>query len=124
MRDRKPPAFQEYASDMISLREYRLMTLAERGLLYSMRLECWANQTVPSEPASLAKYLGFQPADVTAALPAVMPFFTESGAHIQSAELDAYRAKLALRDRAKSEGGKKGAAITNKKRTKSGETNE
>lgn len=123
-QNREPPAFQEYASDMIARREYRAMSLAERGLLYSLRLECWTNRTAPSDPAILAKVLGYSVEEIRAALPTVLAFFTTAGGDIFSAELDAYRAHLARIQNAKIEGAKRGAAITNKKRKRRGEAHE
>jgi len=38
--NRTAPAYQEYAASMMARFEYRTLTLAHRGLLYSMRLEC------------------------------------------------------------------------------------
>lgn len=124
MRDREPPAFQEYASDILALRPYRAMSLAERGLFHTIRLECWVNRTVPADPDALARILGFSQADIHATLPAVLPFFTTAGDELFNAELDAYRARLAIIKNAKVEGAKRGAATTNKKRRMRGEAHE
>jgi hypothetical protein len=70
----------------------------------------------------MAKVLGFQAEEIRAALPKVMAFFTISGEDIFSAELDAYRAHLAGIRRAKSDGGRQGAAATNKMRQKAGKS--
>lgn len=115
-QNREPPAFQEYAAAMLARREYRAMSLAERGLLYSLRLECWVNRTAPAEPAILAKVLGHPVEEIRAALPAVLAFFTVADEEIFSAELDdyrAYRARIRL-DQVKS------ARATNKKRKNRG----
>lgn len=113
---REPPAFQEYASDMLSSRRWRLMTAAERGLLYSMRLESWVNRTLPLDPRELALILGLDAGEVRAALPVVMSFFAIKNGEIQCPELDKYRAHLeGVRD-AKIAGGKRGADATNKKK--------
>lgn len=101
---------------MMSNIDFRTMSLAARGLLYSMKMECWVNRRVHADPARLARMLGFDPAEVTSLLPEVMPFFRSDGDRIVSPELDAYRAHLeSLRIR-KSEGGKKGAESTNSRR--------
>lgn len=116
-QNREPPAFQEYAAAMLSRREYRAMTLAERGLLYSLRLECWVNRTAPADPCILAKVLGYSADEVRTALPAVLAFFTFAGDELFSPELDDYRAYRARirRDQVKS------AEDTNKKRKNRGE---
>ena len=121
---REPPAFQEYAADILARRAYRAMSLAERGLFHTIRLECWVNRTVPANPEVLARILGYSLTEIQAALPAVLQFFTVTGDDLFCAELDAYRANLANIKNAKIDGGKRGAAITNKKRWKRGEAHE
>lgn len=116
-QNREPPAFQEYAAAMLSRREYRAMSLSERGLLYSLRLECWANKTAPADPAILSKVLGYSQDEISAALPAVMSFFTLAGEEIFSPELDDYRAHLAKIRMAQI----RSAKATNIKRKKRGE---
>lgn len=114
-QNRQPPAFQEYAAAMMARVEYRVMTLAERGLLYTMRLECWVNRTLPENPAMLSRVIGFDGAQVVSALPSVLPFFTVENGMISCPELDDYRNHIeGIRDR-QSAGGKQGAAITNAK---------
>ncbi len=121
MQNRPAPAYQEYAAGMMASTSYRLLSLSERGLLYTMRLECWVNHGLPENPAALAKILGFDAADVAAALPSVMPFFRNEGGLITSPELDDYRRHLEATRLKQSEGGKQSAA--NKKgKSKSAET--
>jgi uncharacterized protein YdaU (DUF1376 family) len=111
--DRPPPAFQEYASDWLASRIFRECNLAERGLLMTMRLECWANQSVPANPESLARVLGFSKSEIEAAFSArVQSFFAESGGQLVCPELDAYRAKLARGRLAMSAGGRRGGKRT------------
>jgi len=111
-QNRQPPAYQEYASDMIARLDYRTLTLPQRGLLYSMRLECWVNQYLPETPNVLARILGFDVAEVAAELPYVMPFFKVENGRIFSPELEGYRAQLEARKEAQSAAAK----ATNKKR--------
>lgn len=110
------PAYQEYAAKTMAKREYRLMTLAQRGLYITLRHELWVNESVPADPVLLGKILGFEASEIEAALPAVMPFFVVVGDSIVSPELDNYRAALNERLSRISEGASKGAAITNEKR--------
>lgn len=95
---------------MIARVEYRVLNLSERGLLYSMRLECWVNHSLPSNPETLAKFIGLPADEVSAALPAVMPFFAESNGLLVSPELEDYRAHLAGIRVKQSNGGKRSAA--------------
>lgn len=115
-QNRPPPAFQEYAASMMAKTDYRIMSLAGRGLLYSMRLECWVNHELPRDVVRLAKVLGFDPAEVGGALPEVEPFFAFADSTITCPELDDYRKHLDGIAAKKSDGGKKGAAKTNSKR--------
>ena len=117
-KGRAPPAYMEYAGSMLASRPFRLMSASERGLLYSMRLSCWLDGTVPTEPRALAVILGLDADDVAKALPAVMPFFTVENGELRCPELDAYRAYLEARRLRLSEGGRAGAAITNAERRK------
>lgn len=110
---RKPPAYQEYAATMMATIEYRLLSLAERGLLYSMRLECWVNQRLPSDPEKLAKTLGFTREEILAGLPSILYFFEDREGFLTSPELENYRTELAERLERQSSGGKNGAAKTN-----------
>lgn len=115
-QNREAPAYQEYAAAMLANVNFRTMTLAERGLLYTLRLEFWVNKSLPSNPDKLAKLIGFDRADVVAALPSVLPFIQDKGGDFTCPELDNYRAYLdEIRDK-QSQGGKDGAAKTNKKR--------
>lgn len=109
---RKAPAYQEYASDMIARLDYRTLTLPQRGLLYSMRLECWVNQYLPESPSVLARILGFDAAEVAAEIPYVMPFFACENGRIFAPDLEAYREHLEERHKRQSAAAK----ATNAKR--------
>lgn len=114
--NRPPPAFQEFAASMMARTDYRLLSLAERGLLYSLRLECWVNRAMPADPAKLARVLGFDAAEVATALPSLAPFFDEADGLMTCPELEDYRAHLDERRARQSEGGKRGAERTNAER--------
>lgn len=106
------PAFQCYASNIIAKKEYRLMSLAERGLLTSIYYECWPNKCVPADHNELAKYLHVDVSEIKACLTQrVLSFIEIRGGNIFSPEFEEYRAVLLERNRKKSEGGKKGANI-------------
>lgn len=114
-QNRKPPAFQEYAAEMMARVDYRSLSLAERGLLYTMRLECWVNRLLPSDPVVLGKILGFDASQIAAILPNVMLFFGVENGQIFCPELDDYRAHISTIRAKQSDGGKQGAAMTNGK---------
>lgn len=98
---------------MLAKLPFRTMSLQDRGLLYTMRLECWENERLPNSPNDLAKIFGVPVAEISSSLAAVMPFFEVVGDFIVCPELDDYRAHLADRQEKQREGGKKGAAKTN-----------
>jgi hypothetical protein len=116
MQKRKPPAFQEYPAEMLAKREFKLMNLSEKGLLYLMRLECWVNKSIPSQPSILARYLGFNDSEISSALTEnVKSFFYEELGNYRSLELDNYREHLEERRLKQSEGGKNGIRIKREK---------
>ena len=117
-QNRKAPAYQEYAATIMAQLSFRTMSLQDRGLLYTMRLECWVNMRLPNNHNDLAKVLGAPVAEVMASLPAVMPFFAIDGDFIISHELEDYRKHLADRKLKQSQGGKNGSTITNSKRSR------
>ena len=117
-QNRDAPAYQEYAASLLAQLPFRTMTLQDRGLLYTMRLECWVNVRLPNNPNDLAKVLGLPVTEVASSLAAVMPFFEAVGNFIVSPELENYRAYLAERKNRQSQGGKRGSAITNSKRSR------
>ena len=116
--NRDAPAYQEYAATILAQLPFRTMTLQERGLLYTMKLECWVNVRLPHNHNDLAKVLGLPVAEVAASLAAVMSFFEVVDGFIISPELENYRAHLADRKSKQSQGGKRGSTITNGKRNR------
>lgn len=115
-QNRKPPAYQEYAASILADRNFRLMTLAERGLLYTLRLECWQNVNVPANPKELAKYFGYEASEIEATLSQnVKGFFEQRGSDLICPEIEDYRQHVKDIRKKQSEGGKKGAQKVNAK---------
>jgi hypothetical protein len=109
-QNRKAPAYQEYAASMLANKNFRLMTLQERGLLYSLRLECWENKQIPSIEIELAKYLGCEVGDLQSAFTdKVKSMFSISGNYLTCPELDDYRQHIESIRLSKSQGGKNSA---------------
>jgi hypothetical protein len=110
---RPPPAFQEYPSDWLASRTFRECTLPERGLLMTMRFECWVNHSLPKARDSLAQVLGLPREVLDAAFTQrVLSFFSESNDVLICTELEAYRERLANGRQAMSEGGRRGGRRT------------
>lgn len=109
--NRNAPAYLEYAASMMSRFEYRKLTLEERGLLYTLRLECWVNQSLPADPSDLAKMLGIPVETVSKLLKKLIgAFFVEIEGVLQCPEIEGYRLKVQDHRNKQSEGGKKARA--------------
>ena len=117
-QNRQPPAFQEYASTTLANISFRSMNMEARGLLHTMRLECWANYELPSDLELLSSVLG-KPVKPDL-LKAVGSFFDIDDKRITCPELEDYRAHLEQRREKQSKGGKKGAETTNNNRKATG----
>lgn len=105
---RDAPAFQEYAATMMGRLDYRMLSLAHRGLLYTLRLEWWVNQKLPNQANKLATVLGLNGEEVARLLPGLEPFFEIIGDYMYSPDLECYRAKVQDRRNRQSLGGKEG----------------
>ena len=121
-QNRKPPAFQEYASTTLANISFRSMNMEARGLLHTMRLECWVNYELPSDLELLSSVLG-KPVK-TDLLKAVGSFFDIDDKRITCPELEDYRAHLEERREKQSKGGKKRAETANNKRKVTGSPQE
>lgn len=110
-QNRNAPAYQEYAASMMSRFEFRSLTLEARGLLYTLRLEAWVNQKLPSDIDILSRSMGLSAQQVKDLLPLLLgPFFQITGGVIQCPELEDYRKTIQDRRNRQSEGGKKARA--------------
>jgi len=98
---------------MLANVHFRQMPLAARGLLYTLRLECWENHRLPADLGELAGVLRFDESEIIAAMQWLDTFIRTKDGWLTSPELDDYRQHLADRRKAQSNGGKKGAAKTN-----------
>jgi len=115
-QNRRPPAFQEYAAELLASFDYRSLSLQDRGLLHTMRLECWINRQLPNNPELLAKVFGLPVNEVTDSLPRVMNFFIRQCDFIVCPELENYREHLEDIRQRKSAGGTNSAAAKAKHR--------
>lgn len=110
-QNRQPPAYQEYAASMLANNNFRMMSLAARGLWYTLRLEHWVENPLPADPVKLAKILRLDIDVVKSALQEHGNLIVISGEMINIPELDYYRQYLADIRKKQSKGGKDGAAI-------------
>jgi hypothetical protein len=113
---RKPPAYLEYAADVLSSLQWRMMSFAERGLWDTMRKECWVNGKVPADPVQLSLLLNKPLEEVSQALGAkVLSSFESEGEYLVSPELEAYRRSLKDKRDRMAAGGRIGGLKTQKR---------
>lgn len=125
---RPAPTFQEYASDLLASEEFRTMTLAERGLLFSMRLQCWHGISIPSAPDQLARLLSVDKFEIQGALTERVLTFFETDPYDLSRlicpALEIYRKQQIDRHAERAKSGRKGAnSRWNKKKSGNGSAN-
>lgn len=101
---------------MMARTDYRVLSLEGRGLLYTLRNECWVNGQLPADPPTLARVLGYPVEQVQRALQELRGFVVTVGGVLRCPELDDYRAHLDDRRERQSAGGRKGAEKTNEGR--------
>ena len=117
LKKRNPPAYQEYASDWLANRNWRLMSLGERGLLDTLRKECWVNRSIPSNVVEIVKIFNLQEDEVSKCLtPRVLGFFSAVGDSLICPELEIYRENLNEQKLNMSKGGSSGGKSTQRKR--------
>lgn len=111
------PAYQEYASDMLADRQFRLMTFEQRGLLYTMRLEAWVSGPLPTDHEALSKILGIPAVRIKELLPSVLPhFFQVQDSHLVCSDLEKYRTLQEARKQRIVDGGRAGGQKTQQRR--------
>ncbi len=106
------PYYQNYSANWNSNRQFKLMSLEERGLLWTLYNEYWINDFLPSNSLEMARYFAYNEQVIKVALTdRVLSFFHKVGDELRCPELDGYRQNVSITREAQSEGGKKGAAI-------------
>lgn len=104
------PYYPNYSANLIANQHYRLMSLEERGLLWTMYNDYWVNQYLPNNPPDLAKILGFDSKIIEQELTdKVLQFFAIDGKGLKCPELDDYLQNIETKRNAQSDGGKLGA---------------
>ena len=54
----KMPAYQEYPADILNNEVFMQLSMAQRGLLWTLRMYCWKNETIPGGFKALANLVG------------------------------------------------------------------
>ena len=113
---RDVPYFKCYAENIMARRNYRAMSLSERGLWISIYLECWPNQYTPSDTKELALFLGKDETSVqTAFTERVLSFFRIDNDKLVCPELEELREDFFQEREKRRLGGIKGAQIKKEK---------
>lgn len=108
---RPPPAWQCYASDWLAREDFRLASLEERGLLWTMLNQVWVSDSLPCDSLELAALLGL-PTDVVskALISRVMSAFAPAtNDRLICPELKAMKDDYLARRVERSRSGRKGA---------------
>jgi hypothetical protein len=107
------PAYQEYAANMLAELDFRTMSLQERGLLWTLRLELWVNRRLPADTSALAKVLGLEVAEVNSTLTdRVKRSLAEEQGFLICPSLEEYREAQVARRQRQSSGGSRGGRQT------------
>jgi hypothetical protein len=110
---RAPPAYQEYASDLLASANFRRMTLAERGLFLTLKLECWFNETVPENATELSSLIGLPEDEIRKNFSVLVKRdFEIINGTILCPELERQRSNLIAKREAQTHGGRKGGQAT------------
>jgi hypothetical protein len=109
---RRPPAYQEYPSDLLANEHYKLMDLDERGLFHTLRHYCWVNESIPANESLLAELLNLTESYLDKTFShRVRNFFCKSDtdpSRLISPELNDYKQGLIEKSRRRAEAGKIG----------------
>jgi len=108
---RQPPAFQCYASDWLAREDFRLASLDERGLLWTMLNQVWVSDSLPSDSSQLAMLLGLPTDAVSKALTSrvVKAFQLDATERLICPELKAMKDEYVTRRLERSRSGSRGA---------------
>ena len=104
------PYFPLYAANVIASRNYKLMSLGERGLWITIFMECWVNGGVPADFKQMSKILGFPEQEINQFFSNYQTtFFHIENEQYISRELEEYRQGYLVKREKQRLGGIKGA---------------
>ena len=105
----KMPAYQEYPADILNNEIFMQLTMAQRGLLWTLRMYCWKNESIPAGFKNLATLTGISEKEASKLFDEKMDSFfqltgdNEGGkvnVRMINTDLEAYRAeKLSARNK-------------------------
>jgi hypothetical protein len=95
---------------MLADENFKLATLAERGLIWTICVQCWVSDSAPADHGELAQVLGLGRPDLEAAFTArVLGFFVELNGRLFREELREQKAQMMARREEQARGGRRGA---------------
>jgi hypothetical protein len=105
----KMPAYQEYPADILNNEVFMQLSMAQRGMLWTLRMYCWKNETIPAGFKNIAKLTGISENEASKLFDEKVGSFFEivhdknldnKNARMFNPDLEAYRkAKIAARDK-------------------------
>ena len=117
---RPPPWFKEFAADRMANATYRQLSLAERGLLDTLRREYWVSgvEGINPDPRRLARLTGYTEKEISKALPAILSMFqTDDEGLLCDEDLLRQYDELCRRRQKRRFSGRKGGQVSASRRT-------
>jgi hypothetical protein len=112
----KMPAYQEYPADILNNEIFMQLTMAQRGLLWTLRMFCWKNESIPVGYKNIATLTGISEKEASKLFDEKMDKFFElqldnkpGNPRMINTDLEAYRREKIAARLKRSASGKEGA---------------
>jgi len=111
----KMPAYQEYPADILNNEIFIQLSMAQRGLLWTLRMFCWKNESIPAGYKDIAALTGISEKEVSKLFDEKMNDFFElqfdkpDNVRMINPDLEAYRREKIAARLKRSASGKQGA---------------
>jgi len=112
----KMPAYQEYPADILNNETFMQLSMAQRGLLWTLRMFCWKNESIPTGYKNIAALTGITEKEASKLFDEKMDKFFELHLGKDSTydrminpDLEAYRREKIAARLKRSASGKQGA---------------
>ena len=114
----KMPAYQEYPADILNNEIFMQLSMAQRGMLWTLRMYCWKNETIPAGFEDIGKLTGVSAKEASKLFDEKvgsffkLQFDNEPGnVRMINTDLEAYRREKIAARLKRSASGKQGAEI-------------
>jgi hypothetical protein len=74
----KMPAYMEYPADILNNETFIQLNMAQRGLLWTLRMYCWKNGDIPASYEGISKLVGISKAEAAKLFDESLDTFFES----------------------------------------------